>query len=246
MFLPVRILRLSLETLWSTLRRGVRWRIFLDHLNDAGVGSVFFIAVTLGFVGVIGVYQTAEQMRKVIPEFSLLGAATIQLLVREFAPIIAGLMVATKVGTGLAAEVGSMVVTDQVDAMRLCGVDPIEELVVPRVWATVVAMVCLATLGGVVALASGVWVAWIGFEVSPDTFLNLRFVRIPDLWVGLSKAVIFGFAIPVVSISCGLQARGGSDAVGEATTKAVVWSSFSVILLDLVVGALAEVLGWTA
>ena len=246
MSLPVRVVRLSFEILWSTLRRGIRMRTLVNHVADAGAGSLFFIALTLGFVGVIGVYQTAEQMQKVIPEFSLLGAATIQLLVREFAPIITGLMVATKVGTGLAAEVGSMVVTDQVDAMRLCGVDPVDELVVPRVWGTVVAMVCLATLGGVVALAAGIWVAWSGFDVPAETFLSLRFVKMPDLWVGLTKAGIFGFFIPVVSIACGLEAKGGSDAVGEATTKAVVWSSFSVILLDLVVGALAEVLGWTA
>ncbi|MFH1530653.1 MAG: ABC transporter permease [Pseudomonadota bacterium] len=237
---------MSVETVWSTLRRGIRFRAFVDHVETAGWGSLFFIAVTLGFVGVIGVYQTAEQMKKVIPEFSLLGAASLQLLVREFAPIIAGLMVATKVGTGLAAEVGSMVVTDQVDAMRLCGADPVEELVVPKVWGTVVAMVGLATLGGVVAYLAGMWVAWSGFDVPPETFVSLRFVKTPDLLVGLSKAVIFGFAIPVVSIACGLEAKGGSDAVGEATTKAVVWSSFSVIFLDLLVGGVAEVLGWTA
>ncbi len=246
MTLPIRIVRLSFETLWSTLRRGVRMRAFVDHVADAGWGSLFFIAITLGFVGVIGVYQTAEQMKKVIPEFSLLGAASLQLLVREFAPIIAGLMVSTKVGTGLAAEVGSMVVTDQVDAMRLCGADPIDEIVVPKVWGTVVAMIGLATLGGVVAYVAGMWIAWSGFDVPPDTFISLRFIKTPDLWVGIAKAVIFGFAVPVVSIACGLEAKGGSDAVGEATTKAVVWSSFSVIFLDLVVGALAEVLGWTA
>jgi len=221
-------------------------RTLVDHVGDAGVGSLFFIAMTLGFVGVIGVYQTAEQMKKVIPEFSLLGAATIQLLVREFAPIITGLMVSTKVGTGLAAEVGSMVVTDQVDAMRLCGADPVDELVAPRVWGTVVAMVGLATLGGVVALISATWTAFAAFDVPVETFLNLRFVEMSDLWVGLSKAAIFGFAVPVVSMACGLEARGGSDAVGEATTRAVVWSSFSVILLDLVVGAAAEVFGWFA
>ena len=246
MNLPVRITRLTFETLWSTLRRGIRMRPLLDHVADAGWGSLFFIAVTLGFVGVIGVYQTAEQMKKVIPEFSLLGAASLQLLVREFAPIITGLMVATKVGTGLAAEVGSMVVTDQVDAMRLCGADPIDEIVVPKVWGTVLAMLGLATLGGVVAYFAGMWVAWTGYGVSSETFISFRFVKTPDLWVGLSKAVIFGFSIPIVSIACGLEAKGGSDAVGEATTKAVVWSSFSVIFLDLVVGAVAEILGWTA
>jgi phospholipid/cholesterol/gamma-HCH transport system permease protein len=246
MNLPVRITSLSFEVLWSTLRRGIRMRAFLAHVSDAGWGSLFFIAITLGFIGVIGVYQTAEQMKKVIPEFSLLGAATLQLLVREFAPIVTGLMVSTKVGTGLAAEVGSMVVTDQVDAMRLCGADPIEELVVPRVWGTVVAMVGLAALGGVVAYGAGMWSAWASFDVPAETFISLRFVKMPDLWVGLSKAVIFGFSIPVVSIACGLEAKGGSEGVGEATTRAVVWSSFSVIFLDLVVGALAEVLGWTA
>ncbi len=245
MILPVRIARLSLETVWSTLRRGIRGRPFVEHIADAGVGSLFFIAVTLGFVGVIAVYQTAEQMTRIIPEFSLLGAGSIQLLVREFAPMVTGLMVATKVGTGLAAEVGSMVVTDQVDAMRLCGADPLEELVVPRVWGTVVAMVALSALGGVVALAAGVHVAWVAFDVPADTFLSGRFVRMSDLWVGLTKAVVFGFSIPVVSIACGLEAKGGSDAVGEATTRAVVWSSFSVILLDLVVGAAVEVFGWT-
>jgi phospholipid/cholesterol/gamma-HCH transport system permease protein len=242
MGLILRTGKMAVSTVWTTLRRGVRLRPFLDQLSEQGVGSVVFIFITLSFVGVLGVFQLAKQMERLIPEYSLLGAGFIQLMIREMSPIMAALMVATKVGTGLAAEVGTMRVTDQIDAMKLCGADPMEEIVVPRVWAGVVATTCLSILGAVVSVFAGVFIAWVGFDVSADTFLSMRFMRHQDVAVGLVKAAIFGFAVPIVSLSCGFAAKGGSDAVGEATTKAVVYSSFTVILLDLILGAVAELM----
>jgi len=227
---------------WSILRLKVSLRETLAQFHEAGVRSIPFVAVTMGFIGMIGVYQIASTMARILPEFSTLGAATLQGLTSEMGPVMAGLLLATRVGTGMAAEIGSMKVTDQLEAMKLSSVDPVEMLVVPRLLSSAMAGLTLAVMGTAVAYFAGLAVAWFGFSILPDTFMSLRFVRMHDLWVGVSKAVTFGVTVPLVSCACGFDARGGSEGVGTATTRAVVYSSFAVILLDAFISWVAEVL----
>ena len=128
-----------------------------------------------------------------------------------------------------------MTVTDQVEAMKLSAVDPVELLVAPRVVACLLACLALSVFGCVVAVAAGCAVAVIGFSVLPDTFLSLRLTATSDIWVGLTKSTLFGLAVPAISCACGFEATGGSEGVGRATTRAVVFSSFAVILLNALV-----------
>ena len=116
----------------------------VQQMYAMGVQSLLFITVTIGFLGMILVYQVATQVEKILPDFSMIGAAFIQIMIKEFAPTIAGMMIATRVGSGIAAEIGSMVVTEQVDALRMCNADPVNYLIVPRFLATVPPVNCEA------------------------------------------------------------------------------------------------------
>lgn len=229
-------------SLWSLVRLRLRPREVLRQFFEAGNRSVLFVSVTMAFVGMIGVYQMASTMAQVLPEYSTLGGAVLQGLTRELGPVMAGLLLATRVGTGMAAELGSMKVTDQLEAMKLSAVDPIELLVLPRLIATTCAGLALALLGTAIAYFAGMLVAWSGFSILPDTYLSLRFVREGDLAIGIAKSLVFGFTVPLISCACGFEAEEGSEGVGSATTRAVVISSFAVILLDAILSYVGEVL----
>ncbi len=235
----LRLLALSLGQL-VRLHIPVRETLRLTH--EAANRSFLFVAVTMAFIGMIGVYQTASQMARVLPEFSALGAGVIQMTTKEMGPIMAGLLLAIRVGTGYAAELGTMKVTDQLDALRLSSVDPIQLLVVPRLLATCIATFCLALLGGLVGLLAGMAVAYTGFSVLPETFINFRFVNLSDLYMGLTKCMAFGLSVPLISCAAGFEAEGGAEGVGKATTQAVVFSSFAVILLDALISTLWEIM----
>jgi phospholipid/cholesterol/gamma-HCH transport system permease protein len=227
-----------LGTTWHTFRLIVRgripWRSVMEQGHVIGNGSIGFITVTLGFLGLISVYQAALQIQQIVPDFTMLGAAFLSMLLREFAPTITGLMIATRVGSGIAAELGSMTVTEQVDALRMCNADPIEYLIVPRTLACAVMMVMLTIYGTAIAYFCGMICADLAFGVNYRTFLNLQLATTDDVIIGVAKAFSYGVAIPIIAGQAGLSAKGGSEGVGWATTSAVVNTSFAVIVLDFI------------
>jgi phospholipid/cholesterol/gamma-HCH transport system permease protein len=162
----------------------------------------------------------------------MLGATYLELLVRDFAASIGALMLATRVGAGIAAEIGSMVVTEQIDALRMCAADPIDFLIVPRFLASMIMTLCLIVWAGMVAFVAGGLTAYVAFEVPLQTFFNATLVDFGDMTVGLAKCIAYGAAIPVVSGYCGLSTFGGSEGVGWATTRAVVNTSLAIIILN--------------
>ena len=209
----------------------------VQQMYEIGNKSLFFLTVVMGFIGMILVYQAGLQTKRVVPDMSMLGATYLELLVRDLAASIGALMLATRVGAGIAAEIGSMVVTEQVDALRMCAADPIDYLIKPRFIASVLMTMCLIIWSAGVAFVSGLVTAYTMFDLSPYTFMNVALVDVGDLSVGLAKCVAYGAAIPVVSGYCGLTARGGSEGVGWATTRAVVNSSLAVIMLNMFISA---------
>lgn len=233
---------LALASVAAVLRGAVRRRAVMAQSFAIGNRSVFFITATLGFLGLISVYQVATQIQQILPDFSMLGAAFIQLMIREFAPTITGLMIATRVGSGIAAEIGSMVVTEQVDALRMCNADPVEYLVAPRVLASTVMMPMLSIYAVLVATLAGMALGHAAFDIPVQTFLSLKLVKGSDVVLGLVKAVSYGFWIPIVAAHAGLSATGGSAGVGWATTRAVVATSFTVVLLDFILSGASYVL----
>jgi phospholipid/cholesterol/gamma-HCH transport system permease protein len=204
----------------------------VHYMYEIGNKSLFFLTVVMGFIGMILVYQAGVQAKRVIPDLTLLGATYLELLIRDLAASIGALMLATRVGAGIAAEIGSMVVTEQTDALRMCAADPIDYLIKPRFFASIVMTTALIIWSAAVAFTSGMITAYSFFEVAPRTFCNLSLIDKGDLIVGLSKCVAYGAAIPIVSGYCGLSTFGGSEGVGWATTRAVVNSSLAVIILN--------------
>ena len=225
------------RTLYYSVRGRREPGALLQQMYEIGNRSLFFLTVVMGFIGMILVFQAGLQAKRVVPDLTLLGATYLELLVRDLGASLGALMLATRVGAGIAAEIGSMVVTEQVDALRMCAADPIDYLVKPRFLASVLMTTCLIIWGSVVAFTAGMVTAYTAFDVQPLTFMNTSMVDAGDLTVGLTKCVAYGAAIPVVASHSGLSTFGGSEGVGWATTRAVVNSSLAVIMLNLLISA---------
>src|SRR5262249_899793 len=139
----------------------------LQQMYEIGNRSVFFLTVVMGFIGMILVLQAGIQVKRILPELSLLGASYLELLIRDLAASIGALMLATRVGAGIAAEIGSMVVPDQTAPLRLCGADPIDYLIKPGFLASIVMTPVLGTWSAAVAIATGMLPAYVMFNISP-------------------------------------------------------------------------------
>lgn len=223
------------RTLYYCARGRRREGAVLAQMYEIGNRSLFFISVVMGFIGMILVYQAGLQTSRILPELSLLGASYLELLIRDLGATIGALMLATRVGAGIAAEIGSMVVTEQVDALRMCAADPIDYLIKPRFLASILMMLVLGVWSCAIATLTGMLTAVVVFDLRPQTFFNLILVSAGDVTIGLVKCVAYGAAIPVVSGHSGLSTFGGSEGVGWATTRAVVNSSLAVIMLDMLI-----------
>jgi phospholipid/cholesterol/gamma-HCH transport system permease protein len=240
------VLLSEVRALFAVFRSTVRYafsgsqsrHVVFRQMYEIGNRSTVFLCVAMGFIGMIFVYQAGLQMLRVIPDLTLLGATFLELLVRDLAASICALLLATRVGAGIAAEIGSMVVTEQVDALRMCATDPVEYLVAPRFVASIVMTTALVVIAGGVAFSTGMWTAYTFFGVTTQTFADTSLLDTGDVVVGLAKCVVYGAAIPVVSGHSGLSTTGGSEGVGWATTRAVVNSSLAVIALNFVVSSL--------
>jgi phospholipid/cholesterol/gamma-HCH transport system permease protein len=223
------------RTLYYVVRGRREKKALVRQMYAMGNESLFFVSITMGFIGMILVYQSGLQIRRLVPDFSRLGATYLELLVRDLAASIGALMLATRVGAGIAAEIGSMVVTEQIDALRMCAADPIDFLVVPRFLASLVMTTALVVWAGAVAFATGATTANVAFDVPFRTFCDVSLIDWSDIATGLTKCVAYGAAIPVVSAYCGLSTFGGSEGVGWATTRAVVNSSLAIIILNAII-----------
>lgn len=228
---------------WYYLIRGnKRWSAIVEQMYDIGNRSVVFILFTLGFLGMILIYQAGYQAMKITGDLQLLGALFLQLLLREFAPTITALMIATRVGTGMAAQLGSMVVTEQVDALKMCAAQPVEYLVVPRFIACTVMTILLSIIAVLISYISGALTAYTHFDLNMRTFFDLSFVGAFDIIIGLTKATAYGMAIPVIACQAGFAVHGGSEGVGRATTQAVVNASLAVVILDFLISGVGFII----
>ncbi|MBK6579136.1 MAG: ABC transporter permease [Sandaracinaceae bacterium] len=207
-----------------------------------GNGSMFFMGITMAFIGAIVAYQMGLQTRKIIPDMSLLGATFLKLQVRDLIASVGAMPLATRVGAGIAAEIGSMVVTEQTDALRMSAADPVDFLVVPRFIASVVMGTVVLCVGGAISILSGMVVCMVMFDVNPNTFFNFSMLTSGDVILGLLKMITYGGTIAIVSSQRGLRTFGGSEGVGIATTEAVVGSLFGIIIWQFILSAVGYVL----
>jgi phospholipid/cholesterol/gamma-HCH transport system permease protein len=212
-------------------------RYFTDlvaQMDQIGVGSLLIVFIALLCVGGVVVLNSATQFTR-FGATALTGDAVSLALLRELGPVFVALLVAGRNATGMASELGSMVVTEQVDAMRGLGVDPIGKLMTPRVLATVLTLPLLVAMGDFAGLLGGFLVASFTLHLSPEQFWTraINALEVGDLVMGFSKPVVFGFIVSTVGCYRGFRVTGGTAGVGRATIMAFVVSSLAVLIVDL-------------
>ena len=224
---------LSFQSLANVFTPPHYWADTLEQMDIIGVGSLPIIVLTGFFIGGVLVLQTASQFER-FGETALTGDAVALALVRELGPAITALLVAGRNASGIASELGSMVVTEQVDAMRALGTDPIRKLMTPRVIATVLMLPLLTAVSDFVGLVGGFLVAYFTLRLGPVQFWTraIHALDFVDLVQGLMKPFIFAFIISTVACFMGLRVKGGTQGVGRATTSAVVVSSVILLVVD--------------
>jgi phospholipid/cholesterol/gamma-HCH transport system permease protein len=229
---------------WRTIIRMVSPPLYLTdmltQMDDVGVGSLPIVLLTGFFIGAVLVLQTAAQFKR-FGETSFTGDVVAISLVRELGPSISGLLVTGRNASGMASELGSMVVTEQVDAMRAMGTDPVRKLVVPRVLATVLVLPFLVAMADLVGLVGGFLVSYSMLNIGGVEFWTraIHALDFSDLVQGMSKPVVFGFIVATVGCYKGLNVRGGTQGVGRATTQAVVSASVLILVSNFFLTRLA-------
>src|ERR1019366_456543 len=215
------------------VRRPFDGRLLLDQLDAVGVKSVNVVNLTAIFSGMVLALQMGQFLAKFGAKIYVSRIMGLSLL-REMGPVLSALMVAARVGAGITAELGTMKVTEQIDAMRSLATSPVKKLVVPRVLATIIMMPVLTVLADAIGLLGGLVISVTQLGVSADYFYSslIQNVRLEDLLSGLGKSVFFGFEIAIIACAKGLSATGGADGVGRATTSAVVGASITVLISD--------------
>ena len=228
------------ETLAWAFRPPVRIELLVQQMSAIGVGSSFIVAVTGLFAGMVLALQGNYAMRQFGAEGYVGGFVAIS-LVRELGPVFTALMVTGRSGSAITTELGTMRVTEQHDAMESMAVSPVHYLAVPRVLAATLMMPVLDVLFTGVGYLGGYLIATYVSRIPPGPFLDhtQAMLDVGDLGHGLLKAVIFGAVVSTIATYRGFNAAGGARGVGEATTRAVVWSSVAILVLDYVITFLA-------
>ena len=224
---------LFIRTLGQVLRGGILPRETLQQMSAVGVSSVPITLVVTACSGMVLALHTANQLKRLGAEGFIGGLVAIA-SAREAAPVITAIVVAARVGSSIAAEIGTMAVTEQVDALRSLGVSPVRYLVVPRFVAAVLMLPILTIFGDIASILGGMWVAGATASVSYNAFFNsVRAMLTPDdLFRGLVKTFVFGAIIAIVGCNQGLGTRGGAAGVGRSTTSAVVISIVLAYVAD--------------
>ncbi len=220
-------------------RRPFRWRYLFRQLEFIGVKSLFIVILTGLFTGMVLALQAYYGLRKFGGE-SMLGAGVALSMTRELGPVLTSLMVAARAGSAMAAELGTMKVTEQVDALLAMAVHPVHYLALPRILASVIMVPLLTVISVFIGIVGGYFVGVILLGVNPGTYMQkmLEVVTADDLYNGLYKSVVFGLLLAVISCYQGLQASGGAEGVGLVTTRAVVLSAIAILIFDYILTAM--------
>jgi phospholipid/cholesterol/gamma-HCH transport system permease protein len=223
---------LFFQTVGTLFRGRLQLREVLRQMSVIGVSSIPLTLLVTAFSGMVLSLHTANQLKRLGAE-GLIGGIVAVSDAREMAPVLAAIMVAARVGSAIAAEIGTMSVTEQVDALRALGVSPVQYLVAPRFVAAVVMLPVLAMFGNAAGLLGGMGVS-MASGVSGLTYLNSarHMLEGSDLVLGLAKTLVFGAIIAVVGCHQGLRTSGGAAGVGRSTTAAVVTSIVLIYIAD--------------
>jgi phospholipid/cholesterol/gamma-HCH transport system permease protein len=230
-----RVAMLVGETI-KNMGRGVRsFHLLVDEMHAIGVQSLSLVLIVSLFTGAVAAVQAAYQFASVVP-LKYIGSVILRSVIIELGPVLTALIVGGRVGAAIAAELGTMRVTEQIDALEAMAINPVRYLVVPRVVGALVMLPILTMIANVFAIFGGYVVAVSSIGVSTHTYVTglQNFFFMKDLWSGIIKAVFFGGIIGWMGCYHGFRTEGGAEGVGIATTRAVVSSCVLVLITDYV------------
>ncbi|MGB9628288.1 MAG: MlaE family ABC transporter permease [Thermodesulfobacteriota bacterium] len=233
-----RILLLFLQTLSWTFRPPLQGREILKQMEVVGVRSFPVVVITAAFTGMVLALQTFTGFKRFGAE-TMVGTVVALSMTRELGPVLTGLMVTGRVGSAMAAELGTMRVTEQIDALTTLATNPIKYLIVPRFLASTIMIPILVIFADIIGILGGYLVSVQILGTNPTIYIRRTwdFLELNDLYSGLLKAVFFGMIIATVSCYQGFSAEGGAEGVGRATTKAVVMSSLMILISNYFITA---------
>jgi len=215
-----------------------RFHLIVEQMLYMGVNSLPLILVTSIFTGGVASVQAAYMFSDYVP-MRYLGTAVGKSVIMELGPVLTALVVAGRVGASIAAELGTMKVTEQIDALETLALDPVKYLVTPRFVSGIIMLPVLTVFSDFIAILGGLLVSVVFLNVSSYTFLNglKLFFHMRDLWAGLLKALVFGGIITLVGCYQGFKTEGGAEGVGRSTTRAVVLASVMILITDYILAS---------
>ncbi len=230
---------LSFRTVGSFFNSRFRGREILRQMDEFGINSFPMVAVISVFLGMILAMQSADALRRVGAQ-AYVGSLVSLSAVRELSPIFVALIIASRVGAAISAEIGTMQVTEQIDALRSLAVSPVSYLVKPRLIAAIIMVPVLTLMAIFLSIFGGWFIAVYGMRINSTMYLyqSFKFLVFKDILIGLLKAFVFGLIIVIAASRQGFETSGGAEGVGKATTLSVAFSFLLVIVADLIINAL--------
>ncbi len=227
------------QTLRWTFSRPFYLKNLLKQMEQIGVNSVPVVLTTAISTGMVLALQSYTGFKRFGAQ-SLIGAVVSLSMTRELGPVLTGLMVAGRAGAAMAAELGTMRVTEQIDALYTMATNPMKYLVVPRFLASTIMMFFLSALGMYIGILGGYFVGVKVLDTNPVTYINqsINNTEVQDIWYGLVKSLVFGAVVGLIGSYKGFNTEGGAEGVGKATTGAVVVSCMLILILDYFLSAL--------
>lgn len=226
-----RLMLLLMEIGKSLFTQKFNWDGFMQQMHFIGVKSQSVVLITGAFTGMVLCAQTYFQFHKVHMDSATLAVVSVSMC-SELGPVLTALMVAGRVGASMAAELGTMKVTEQIDALRTLATHPVDYLVVPRLLATLVAMPLLTIEAVAIGIGSAyvLGVGLLGMDAAYSWAFVVKYTDVNEIYTGIIKATIFGLCIALIGCYKGLSCEGGAEGVGKSTTEAVVFSSITVLM----------------
>lgn len=225
--------KLSWQIVVSVVRLRVSFKEIVNQFYIMGIQSLPIVLVTGSLAGIVTSQQGGYQMTSVVPRY-VLGSLVVETVVLEMGPVLTAIVLVGRVGARITAELGTMVVSEQIDAYHSLGRDPVVVLASPRVLAGIIVMPLLVGIADFIGILAGMVAANIDIGLGTESFLYgaRLFWHSWDLFYSFSKAVVFGLAIPLISVHMGFRTKGGAEGVGRTTTQAVMFMTLTILILD--------------
>ena len=236
--------RLFLSTLyWIVVsplkKKPVYIKSIFEQMVFMGVNSILIVFFVIFFTGVVLAMQSAPQLRQMGAVFYVAGLVSVSIC-RELGPVLTALVIAGRIGAAITAEIGSMKVNEQIEALDIMGINPVRYLIIPKFIALLIMLPCLTIIGDVAGILGGYFIGIGNLDINSGLYIQTasKFLTMKDIYTGISKSFVFAMIITMVGSYQGLKTKGGAVGVGQSTTKSVVASFILIIIADSILTAI--------